>query len=92
MELYAAEAAAIKKQVTNWLTHPDYELESTFGKSGQVGAVQFLAIAQRLKAKGLYCPPARGSSNSDHPGACAVHFDEPRGLSLIHISEPTRPY
>jgi hypothetical protein len=57
MELYAAEAAAIKKQVTNWLTHPDYELESTFGKSGQVGAVQFLAIAQRLKAKGYTALP-----------------------------------
>jgi len=54
MELYPAEVASIKKQVGDWITHPDFELESTFGK-GEVGAVQFLAIAQRLKAKG-YTP------------------------------------
>jgi hypothetical protein len=57
MELYTAEVAAIKKQVANWISHNDYELESTFGKSGQVGAVQFLAIAQRLKAKGYTALP-----------------------------------
>jgi len=57
MELFPAEATSIKKQVTDWLTHPDFELESTFGKSGQVGAVQFLAIAQRLRAKGYTALP-----------------------------------
>jgi len=57
MELYPAEVASIKKQVGDWVTHPDFELESTFGKSNQVGAVQFLAIAQRLKAKGYTALP-----------------------------------
>ena len=57
MELYPAEVASIKKQVGDWITHPDFELESTFGKSNQVGAVQFLAVAQRLKAKGYTALP-----------------------------------
>jgi hypothetical protein len=56
MELYPAEVASIKKQVADWISHPDFELESTIGKS-KVSAVQFLAIAQRLKAKGYTALP-----------------------------------
>jgi predicted NAD-dependent protein-ADP-ribosyltransferase YbiA (DUF1768 family) len=51
MELYRAEAAKIESLAKEWIAHPDYELESTF-RGGQVDAVTFLAIAQRLRAKG----------------------------------------
>jgi predicted NAD-dependent protein-ADP-ribosyltransferase YbiA (DUF1768 family) len=59
MELFAAEAAAIKARVDDWLTHPGYELEATFGKGndGEVDAVTFLAVAQRLRAKGYRAMP-----------------------------------
>ena len=52
MELYKAEAESIKKQIHEWILHPDRELESTFGK-GTVDATTFFQVAQRLKSKGL---------------------------------------
>jgi hypothetical protein len=53
MELFSAEAESIRKRVEDWISHPNYELEATFGKgSGEVSAVTFLAVAQRLRAKG----------------------------------------
>lgn len=52
MELYSNEADKLAKQVEGWLTHPQRELEATFGHSGTVDQTRFLAIAQRLKAKG----------------------------------------
>lgn len=57
MELYSAEAEIIQKRVAEWLTHPDFELEATFGATGEVSAVTFLAIAQRLRAKGFRALP-----------------------------------
>lgn len=60
MELYAAEAEAIKKRVEEWMAHSNYELEATFGragKSGEVDATTFLAVAQRLRAKGYRALP-----------------------------------
>ena len=59
MELFSAEAAAIRARVDDWLTHPGYELEATFGKGidGEVDAVTFLAVAQRLRAKGYRALP-----------------------------------
>ena len=59
MDLFAAEAAAIRARVNDWLTHPGYELEATFGKGvdGEVDAVTFLAVAQRLRAKGYRALP-----------------------------------
>lgn len=57
MELYSAEAENIKKRVEEWMTHPDYELEATFGLGGEVDSTTFLAVAQRLRAKGYTSLP-----------------------------------
>lgn len=57
MELYSAEAENIKKKVEEWLTHPEYELEATFGAGGEVDSTTFLAVAQRLRAKGFSSLP-----------------------------------
>lgn len=57
MELFSAEAENIKKRVEEWLTHPDYEMETTFGQRGEVDATTFLAVAQRLRAKGYASLP-----------------------------------
>jgi len=57
MELFSAEAENIRKKVEEWITHLDYELETTFGAAGEVDAVTFLAVAQRLRAKGYASLP-----------------------------------
>ena len=57
MELFSAEAENIRKRVEEWISHPDYELEATFGSTGEVDAVTFLAVAQRLRAKGYSALP-----------------------------------
>jgi hypothetical protein len=57
MELFSAEAENIKKRVEEWITHPDYEMETTFGATGEVDGVTFLAVAQRLRAKGYTSLP-----------------------------------
>ena len=60
MELYAAEAEAIKKRVEEWMGHSNYELEATFGRGGKIGEVDattFFAVAQRLRAKGYRALP-----------------------------------
>ena len=57
MELYAAEAESIKKRVEEWISHSNYELEATFGRTGEVDATTFLAVAQRLRAKGFRALP-----------------------------------
>ena len=57
MELFSAEAESIRKRVEDWITHPEYELEATFGATGEVDAVTFLAVAQRLRAKGYKALP-----------------------------------
>ena len=60
MELYSAEAESIKKRVQDWLSHPSYELEATFGKlgsEGEVNATTFINVAQRLRAKGYHALP-----------------------------------
>lgn len=59
MELYPNEADKLKKQVEGWLTHPQRELEATFGANGVVDQTRFLAIAQRLKAKGYVEEPPK---------------------------------
>jgi hypothetical protein len=55
MDLHADEFKVIKNFVTDWVSRPEQnlELESTFGTNGRVDATTFLAIAQRLRAKGL---------------------------------------
>lgn len=52
MELFSAEANAIKSQIQEWIAHPDYELETVFGEKGTVDSTTFLAVAKRLRAKG----------------------------------------
>ena len=52
MELYKAEAEQLKKHISNWIEHPEYELETTFGK-GTVDATTFFQVALRLRSKGL---------------------------------------
>ena len=60
MELYSAEAESIRKRIQDWLSHPSYELEATFGKTGsstEVDATTFINVAQRLRAKGYHALP-----------------------------------
>ena len=57
MELLSAEVASMEKQVSEWIEHPEYELEATFGASGQVDATTFLNVAKRLRAKGYTSLP-----------------------------------
>jgi hypothetical protein len=57
MELFSAEAENIKKKVEEWITHPEYELEATFGATGEVDSTTFLSVAQRLRAKGYASLP-----------------------------------
>ena len=52
MELFSAEANAIKAQIEEWIAHPDYELETVFGEKGTVDSTTFLAVAKRLRVKG----------------------------------------
>lgn len=57
MELYSAEAKSIETQIQEWLQHPEYELETTFGAKGTVDATTFLTVAKRLRAKGYTSLP-----------------------------------
>ena len=58
MELFSAEAESIQKRVSEWLGHPNFELEATFGNAaGEVDAVTFLGVAKRLRAKGYVPTP-----------------------------------
>ncbi len=52
MDLYSAESKKIQTLVQDWSSHPEQELEATFGAGGVVDATTFLNIAQRLRAKG----------------------------------------
>ena len=54
MELYRAEAESIKKQLEDWISNSNRELEATFGGTkGTVDATTFFQVAQRLRSKGL---------------------------------------
>ena len=57
MELYPAEAETLQKIMNGWLTETDQELEATFGVKGAVDVTTFLAVAQRLRAKGYRSLP-----------------------------------
>lgn len=57
MELFPAEAETLRKLISEWSEHTEWELEATFGAKGEVDATRFLAVAQRLKAKGFYALP-----------------------------------
>jgi hypothetical protein len=53
MELFPNEIKKIDRLIEDWLTHPEQELESTFGSKGKVDATTFLDIAKRLQSKGF---------------------------------------
>lgn len=57
MELYPAELKKLQTLINEWSVHPEQELEASFGTGGQVDATTFLAIAQRLRAKGYESLP-----------------------------------
>lgn len=62
MELFKAEAAAIRSRIEEWLTHDDYELEASF-LGGEVDSTTFMAVAQRLRAKGYTALPQEDHLN-----------------------------
>lgn len=54
MELLPADAKTLRDMVTTeWFPHEERELEATFGANGVVDSTRFLAVAQRLKSRGL---------------------------------------
>ena len=55
MELHAAENESLKRLIEEWSLNETKELEATF--SGATDATTFLAVAQRLKAKGFTALP-----------------------------------
>jgi predicted NAD-dependent protein-ADP-ribosyltransferase YbiA (DUF1768 family) len=60
MELYPPEHKLLETIVQNWIEHPLRECEATFGskeKAGQIDGTAFLAVAQRLRAKGYTALP-----------------------------------
>lgn len=63
MELASAEIVSLKKLVEYWFTHPEIELEATFGIKGQVDAQTFLETANRLRAKGYNGVPQQDRLN-----------------------------
>jgi predicted NAD-dependent protein-ADP-ribosyltransferase YbiA (DUF1768 family)/SAM-dependent methyltransferase len=52
MELFSDEVSKIKSLLNEWKTHPEVEVESTFGTKGQVDMQTFLRVVTRLKSKG----------------------------------------
>jgi hypothetical protein len=57
MELYSAEAKGLGVLIKDWFSHPETELEATFGVKGKVDVGTFLDIVGRLKAKGYVAKP-----------------------------------
>jgi len=54
MELLPTDAKMLRDMVTTeWFPHEERELEATFGVNGVVDSTRFLAVAQRLKSRGL---------------------------------------
>lgn len=54
MELLPSDAQTLRSMVTTeWFPHDERELEATFGADGVVDSTRFLAVAARLKSKGL---------------------------------------
>ena len=53
MELFSAEVTKIKGLIDDWRSHPEIELEATFGMKGIVDMQTFLRVVQRLQSKGF---------------------------------------
>ena len=63
MELLNVEAEKLRTLVHDWYTHPEQELEATFGHRGQVSLSEFLRISQRLRSKGYRAEPQEDKLN-----------------------------
>jgi len=63
MDLVPGEVKALKTMVEEWHTHPERELETTFGPKGEVDTTTFLQVVQRLKAKGYDVLPQEDKLN-----------------------------
>ena len=53
MELYPAEVESLKRLIEEWYIHDERELEATFSGKTASETTTFLAVAQRLEAKGF---------------------------------------
>ncbi len=53
MELFSAEVTKIKGLIDDWRSHPEIELEATFGAKGIVDMQTFLRVVQRLQSRGF---------------------------------------
>jgi hypothetical protein len=53
MELFSAEVTKIKGLIDDWRSHPEIELEATFGLKGIVDMQTFLRVVQRLQSRGF---------------------------------------
>ncbi len=53
MELFSAEVTKIKGLIDDWRSHPEIELEATFGTKGIVDMQTFLRVVQRLQSRGF---------------------------------------
>jgi len=58
MELIRNENEKLERLVKEWLPQEKRELEATFGAGGHLDQTSFLAVAQRLKAKGYEALPS----------------------------------
>ncbi len=63
MELLNVEAEKLRTLVHDWFSHPEQELEATFGHRGQVSLSEFLRISQRLRSKGYRAEPQEDKLN-----------------------------
>ncbi len=53
MELFSKEVQTIKGLLDDWRSHPEVEVEATFGFKGRVDIQTFLRVVTRLKTKGI---------------------------------------
>jgi hypothetical protein len=63
MEVTAIENEKIGQLVDGWFTHPEHELEATFGFKGSVDLDTFMNVAQRLRARGYEALPQEDKLN-----------------------------
>ena len=52
MELFSEEVHKLKGLLEEWQSHPEVEVEATFGFKGQVDMQTFLRVVNRLRSKG----------------------------------------
>jgi predicted NAD-dependent protein-ADP-ribosyltransferase YbiA (DUF1768 family) len=52
MELFSDEIQKVKGLLADWQSHPEIEVEATFGFKGQIDFQSFLRVVTRLRSKG----------------------------------------